>query len=207
METQKTKKRRVRNSLSQKEILDVAEAILVEEGIHNLSMRKITNRLGCSVASPYAYFSSIEEIAKGLLQRGEETLKKMIRDFQDQAPKDSFSQLGAVARAYWAFARQHREFHKLMFQVGEGILHRKLFSVISPSYRIFLSTLKKGIESGEFKFQRKDYPSLARTMWAWIYGLIVLDLTGILHLNQEKNDPLEEGISLFNELLRQGRFS
>ncbi len=70
METQKTKRRRVRNSLSQKEILDVEEAILVEEEIQNLSMRKITNRLGCSVASPYAYFSSIEEIAKGLLQRG-----------------------------------------------------------------------------------------------------------------------------------------
>lgn len=208
METQEIKKtRRGRNSLSQEEILEAAEKILVEEGINSLSMRRITNRLGCSVASPYAYFPSIEDIARGLVQRGEETLKKIMKEHQDKAPKDSFSQLGAVAQAYWTFARNHKELHKLMFQVGDGILHRKMLNVIPSSYRIFLATIKRGIEKGEFKFQRKDYPSLARTMWAWIYGLMVLDLTGILHLSKEQNSPLDEGISLFNELLKNGRSS
>lgn len=204
MKKQNSKKRRTRNSLSKEEILDAAESILNTEGIKNLSMRKIAIKLSCSVASPYAYFESIEDIAKGLVQRGEETLKKMIKEYQEKAPEDSFSQLEAIARAYWAFARTHRELHKIMFQIGEGIIHRKVIPVMPYSYRTFLSIIKRGIETGEFKFRRKDYPALARTMWSWMYGLIMLDLTQILHLSEEKNDPLEEGITFFQELLRQG---
>jgi AcrR family transcriptional regulator len=196
--------RRGRNSLSQGEILDAAEFLLAKDGISNLSMRKIANRLGCSVASPYAYFDSIEDIARGLVLRGEDTLKKKIKEQQSISHPDSFSQLEAVAIAYWDFAREHRELHRLMFQVGEGILHRKMLHVIPSSYRLFLTTIKEGIEKGEFKYERKDYPGLARTIWAWIYGLIVLDLTGILHVRKERNDPLKEGIHFFRQLLGAG---
>lgn len=202
--SQSKKQRRNRNSLSKEEILDAAEYILNTEGIKNLSMRKIAKKLSCSVASPYAYFESIEDIAKGLVQRGEDTLKKMISNYRERVPEDSFSQLEAVARAYWEFARSHRELHKIMFQIGEGIIHRKVIPVLPYSYRTFLSIIKKGIEQGDFKFTRKDYPALARTMWAWMYGLIMLDLTQILHFSEEKNDPLEEGIIFFSELLKQG---
>lgn len=199
------KSRRGRNTLSRDEILNAAQSILNEEGIKNLSMRRIASKLSCSVASPYAYFESIEEIAKGLVMRGEETLRKMIKDYLEKSPDESFSQLEAIARAYWAFARSHRELHKIMFQIGEGILHRKIIPVMPYSYKTFLSIIRKGIEKGDFKFTRKDYPALARTMWAWMYGLIMLDLTQVLHFKEEKNDPLEEGIDFFRELLKNGR--
>jgi AcrR family transcriptional regulator len=204
IETLNKKPRRGRNSLSQDEILDCAQSILVEEGIAGLSMRKIAARLECSVASPYAHFKSNEDIVKGLVLRGEVTLSQMIRDANRDQTK-SFDQLAATARAYWKFAQENKELHKLMFHVGQGISHRKFITVIPASYRIFLSTIKKGIETGEFKFQRREYPSLARTMWAWIYGLLVLDLTGVLSLKKTESNPLEEGILIFRELLENGR--
>lgn len=204
IEPKKPKRRRTRNSLSQEEILDCAHTILVEEGISGLSMRKIAARLGCSVASPYAHFDSNEDIVKGLVLRGEETLSGMIREANRDQIK-CFDQVAATARAYWRFAQENKELHKLMFHIGNGISHRKFLTVIPISYRMFLSIIKKGIETGEFKFQRKDYPSLARTMWAWIYGLLVLDLTGVLSLKRSDSNPLEEGILIFKELLENGR--
>ncbi|MCB1177098.1 MAG: TetR/AcrR family transcriptional regulator [Leptospiraceae bacterium] len=202
-EVTKKKIRRGRNSLSQKEILDVSRAILADEGISGLSMRKIANRLGCSVASPYAHFESIEEIVKGLVLRGEETLTGMIKNAHNE-DSSCFDQVAATARAYWTFAQENKELHKLMFHVGDGVSHRKFLTVIPVSYRNFLLTIKKGIETGEFKFQRKDYPGLARTMWAWIYGLLVLDLTGVLSIRKSDSDPLEEGIRFFKVLLENG---
>lgn len=198
------KKRRTRNSLTRKEILDAAETIVNTEGVENLSTRKIADKLGCSVASPYAHFENYEEIVKCLIIRGEDILISMLKSAMSST-NDNYKQVEAIARAYWEFAQKHKELHKLMFNTGPiGTIHRKALNVAPRSYRIFLNTLKKGFDSGEFNINRKDYPAFARTMWAWIYGLMVLDLTGVLQTKHSDNSPLDEGIALFLDLLRTG---
>ncbi|MCB1143057.1 MAG: TetR/AcrR family transcriptional regulator [Leptospiraceae bacterium] len=196
----KKKPRRSRNSLSQEEILDAAEDIVRTQGIAKLSMRNIAQKLSCSVASPYAHFDSLEEIAKGLIIRGEIILTGMLRKALREND-DTYDQLAGIARAYWQFSIENRELHKLMFHVGNELIHRKVLNVMPISYRIFLQTIKRGFQKGDFHVNRQFYPAVARTMWAWIYGLIVLELAGLL---SERRDPLEEGIAIFNELLKTG---
>jgi AcrR family transcriptional regulator len=195
--------RRMRNSLSRDEILDAAEQIVRQEGIARLSMRNIADKLSCSVASPYAHFENLEEIIKSLIMRGEVILTGMLKEAVNSS-KDSYEELGAIARAYWKFAQENKELHKLMFHSGDGLIHRKVLNVMPISYRVFLSMIKKGLKRGDFHVDRHFYPSVARTMWSWIYGLMVLDLTGVLRTGKSKSDPLEEGIAIFSELLRSG---
>ena len=197
-----SKPRRIRNSLSRLEILDAAEQIVKSEGVGRLSMRNIAEKLSCSVASPYAHFENLEEIIKSLLIRGEGILTNMLRDAVKNS-QDSYQELGGVARAYWRFAQENKELHKLMFHSGDGV-HRKVLNITPSSYRVYLSMVKRGLKKGDFHFNRQFYPSVARTMWSWIYGLIILDLTGVLKTKQSKSDPLEEGIAIFSELMRSG---
>ncbi|HNE23110.1 MAG TPA: hypothetical protein PLG78_08075 [Leptospiraceae bacterium] len=42
-------------------------------------------------------------------------------------------------------------------------------------------------------------------MWAWLYGLIVLEMTGVTTMNAD--EAIDEGFSFFQRLLEQGEKS
>ncbi|TGM10201.1 TetR/AcrR family transcriptional regulator [Leptospira barantonii] len=194
-------KRRSRNSLNRENIVQVAMEILQEEGIEGLSMRKIAEKLDCSVASPYSHFKSQEEIIQVLIAKGETELTQLLRNAQRNG-KNSFEKLAGIARAYWDFSLNNKELHKVMFNTVHGHMHRKAFPSLPTSYRVFLETIRNGCSSKEFKLPKAEYPAIARMMWAWMYGLMVLDLTNMLKRRRGgKDDPLSEGFLYFRRIL------
>lgn len=201
-EGNQTKKRRTRGSLNRKEILDASLQIIQTEGIEKLSMRRIAANLGCSVASPYAYFENQAEIIKELILIGESQLTENLKKARS-ASADVFEQLRAIAHTYWDFGVKNRELHKLMFSGGSGTIYRKAFPSLPTSYRVFLDTLRYGINSGQVCLSRQRYSDLAMTMWSWMYGLILLDMSGMMRVRANR-DPVESGIGLFTEFLRSG---
>jgi len=192
--------RRGRNSLSRSEILDASLTILKAGGIDALSMRGIATKLGCSVASPYAYFQNREEIFRELIALGERQLTADLKSAQ-AISEDVFDQLAAIAHTYWNFATENRELHKLMFNMDIGKMYRKVFMHLPTSYRVFLETIRGGIRSGAIRGSKR-YPGLARTMWAWMYGLIVLEMGNMIRARSAEQDPVQEGIEIFTNVLR-----
>lgn len=192
--------RRARGSLSRDEIVRAAFDIIKIDGVEGLSMRRIADKLGCSVASPYAHFENQEEILRILITDGEKILTQDLKRAQAGAA-DVYDQLDAIAHAYWNFASENRQLHRLMFSASSGKLYRKSFPTLPTSYRVFLETIRRGISSGAISHPRKSYPAIASTMWAWMYGLIVLDLNEMVR--QPKGaDPVKEGIQYFKRMLR-----
>ena len=194
--------RRARGSLSREEIIQAADDIMTHEGVEALSMRRVAEKLGCSVASPYAHFENQEEIMRELILQGEQKLIAVLRVAQDSS-RDVYKQLDAIAHAYWRFAREHRQLHRLMFSGAGGRLYRNSFSTMPRSYRIFLETVRGGVVSGEIPYPRESYPSIARTMWAWMYGIIVLDLNEMMKIPKD-TDPVAEGIVFFTKMMKSG---
>lgn len=194
--------RRARGSLSRDEIVKAAHDIMSIEGVEALSMRRVAEKLGCSVASPYAHFENQEEIMRELIMNGERQLTSDLRAAKNSAT-EVYAQLDAIAHAYWNFANEHRQLHRLMFSAAGGKLYRKSFPTLPTSYRVFLETIRRGISSGAIPYSRKSYPSIARTMWAWMYGLIVLELNDMVR-HPQGADPVEEGIGFFTKMLKSG---
>ena len=197
------KSRRVRGSLSREEILDAALDILHREGLDKLSMRHIASKLGCSVASPYAYFKSQEEIVRTLIIRGEEELTGRLRKARTSS-SDVFEQLTAIALTYWDFATENRELHRVMFGSNMGgATYRRVFPSLPTSYRVYLETLRYASQSRAIPHRRDQYRAIARTMWAWMFGVITLEMTDMVHAGPGEH-PIEEGIRIFTALLRSG---
>ena len=194
--------RRARGSLSRDEIVRAAHDIMSIEGVEALSMRRVAEKLGCSVASPYAHFENQEEIMRELIMNGEKILTNDLKAAQLSA-SDVFAQLDAIAHAYWNFANEHRQLHRLMFSAAGGKLYRKSFPTLPTSYRVFLETIRRGISSGAIPYSRKSYPSIARTRWAWMSGLIVLELNDMVR-HPKGADPVKEGITFFTKMLKSG---
>lgn len=192
-------RRRTRNSLNKESIVQAALDILNEEGIDGLSMRRIAEKLDCSVASPYSHFKSQQDIIKIIISQGEAQLTETLRASRLNG-KNSYEKLTLIARAYYDFSGNNQELHKVMFNTVHGHMHRKAFPKLPTSYRVFLETIRAGVRSGEFKIKEEDYPSLARTMYSWMYGIIVLDMTGMLK-KRGIGDPLDEGFLFFRKIL------
>ncbi|MBP9164219.1 MAG: TetR/AcrR family transcriptional regulator [Leptospiraceae bacterium] len=195
----KKRTRRVRNSLNRAEILSAALKIIQTDGVESLSMRSIAKHLNCSVASPYAHFKNQEEIIQALLYSGEQKLTADL-NIARASTENPFGQITAIAHTYWQFSVENQGLHKLMFSAGGG-LHKKLFAAPS-SYRVFLKTVRDGLKKESSEMPRPRYNSIARTMWAWMYGLLVLQMTEILNREKLKQDPIEEGMLVFKTLFR-----
>lgn len=192
--------RRKRGSLTREEIVQTSMNIVINEGLENLTMRHIAKKLKCSVASPYAHFQNQEEIASELVKLGEKKLTSDLR-FARAKSEDVFEQLSLLAHTYWDFSTENRELHKLMMNMG-GNFYKRTFITQPTSYRLFLNTIYRGMRSGAIKYPKDKYSSIARTMWSWLYGLIVLEMSGVL-IMKDGRDFIEEGIDLFIKVLKQ----
>ncbi|WP_157210343.1 hypothetical protein [Turneriella parva] len=45
---------------------------------------------------------------------------------------------------------------------------------------------------------------IARTLWAWMYGLLNLEYEGLVQITPE-DDPVQKGMDLFYEMLTKAR--
>ena len=144
------KQRRTRGSLNRDEILEAALELVEEKGIQNLSMRRIADKLQCSVASPYTHFKSQREIIQALILRGERQLAAELRKARASS-NDVFEQLEIIAHTYYRFAKTNVELHKLLFTLEAQDIQKELFPILPTSYRIFLETIRSGVIQGKIR--------------------------------------------------------
>ncbi|MDX1958606.1 MAG: TetR/AcrR family transcriptional regulator [Leptospiraceae bacterium] len=192
--------RRKRNTLSKEEILNTSLDIIKTYGLSGLHMRTIAEKLSSSVGSIYNYFDNQEEIVKELLFRGENKLTNdILNGLKNQ--NSPITKLKSIGWAYWNFSIENRDLHRLMFNIGGG-MHKKLFSY-PKSYKIFLKTVYQYLNSKNNKnIPRNKFNSFARTIWAWMYGILVLKMTGFLDQKTSNNfTPVEDGIELFQKMV------
>src|SRR6516162_7976638 len=68
------------------EILDIAEAIMTEEGVNGLSLAEVARRLGVQPPSLYKYFDSLMDVYDALFRRGQIAHLEVLRAAKAQAP-------------------------------------------------------------------------------------------------------------------------
>jgi AcrR family transcriptional regulator len=91
----KERQEREREAVS-RSILDAARDLFVAEGYHNVSIRKIAERIEYSPAAIYGYFPSKDDIFFALAEEGFRTLLAM-----PAAKVDEADDLKAIRNAFW----------------------------------------------------------------------------------------------------------
>ncbi|MBX7057913.1 MAG: TetR/AcrR family transcriptional regulator [Leptospirales bacterium] len=191
-----------RGSLSREAILSAAQAIVRESGAERLSMRAIAERLECSVASPYLYFSNQEEIIGELLRAAEREMANMM-EAASAAQSDPLERLAAIARTYWEFARGNSRLHALMIE-NRGRTYKMYMPTMPRSYRIYLRAFRDAVRAHQIPLYRMPAVSVARILWNWIYGTIVVENTSLVDSVGE-DDPVRSGLFFFGALFRDRR--
>ncbi len=165
-------------------ILDVALALIIEEGFNNLSMRKIAARLGITAANIYNYYSSKDEINLMIRIRGFETLHASLR--KESCRKISLRErVGALVRAYVDFGITFPGYYDLMFN-----LH-------TPKYIDYVGTPLEELAAFEKATAMKNFHLVAGVMRE-LPGAMGIDEPFIRDINIQLWADLHGIISLYN---------
>ncbi len=96
------------------EILDIAEAVMTEEGVNGLTLSEVARRLGVQPPSIYKYFPSLMAVYDALFQRGQQAhLEVMQAAMADAQPGLDALTKGLEASGRWALA--NRALAQLLF--------------------------------------------------------------------------------------------
>jgi AcrR family transcriptional regulator len=96
------------------EILEIAEAIMTEEGVNGLSLAEIARRLGVQPPSLYKYFPSLMAVYDALFKRGQVANLAVIRAAMEEA-EPGLPAIVAGLDAACAWSMDHRGLAQLMW--------------------------------------------------------------------------------------------
>jgi len=96
------------------EILDIAEAVMTEEGVNGLSLSEVARRLGVQPPSIYKYFPSLMAVYDALFSRGQHANLDVMRGaMRDARPGLDALTKGLEASGRWSLA--NRALAQLLF--------------------------------------------------------------------------------------------
>ena len=164
-------------------LLAAARAAAADHGWHAVTVRRVAERAGCSPALVYEYFASKDALLLELVRDGFRLLRAQVEAARDATPDgtrdgtpDAAAALGAIGRAYWAFARDHADLYQVMYGFG-GTRFRAdetwaEGAAVGAALAPVVSALS-GPGTAPDEVERRVY-----TLWATVHGLVALVLAG-----------------------------
>jgi AcrR family transcriptional regulator len=159
-------------------IISAARQILEREGPDGLTMRRLGDAVGIRAPSLYKHFPDKAAVEIALINDGFEEIAERF----EAALASSEDSLLELAIAYRAFARSHPHLYRLM---TAGPLPRE--------------RLRPGVEARAAApiVQAVGDANLARVVWAFAHGMVILELNGRFPADANLEAAWEAGLAAF----------
>lgn len=160
------------------DILRAAREIIAEKGAGALAIREIAGRIGYSAAALYEYFDGKGAIAEALFIEGFRTLAEML-ERDEQTEPDPVARVRTMARTYRQFALTHPQEYSLMFgrPIPEFRPSSDDLDVATTAFAPLQHAFEQGIAAGVIR--PMEARAGATAAWAFIHGLVSLELAGM----------------------------
>jgi AcrR family transcriptional regulator len=155
-----------------KQILEVGRKMLLDEGIHHISMRKIASEIDVSATSIYLHFRNKNHLLYILIEESIDELNRLIHEIV-VSNKPPIDKLEAIARTYVAFGLDRPQEYEVIFMLRLDEMPRypkKKFRKAREGYEMLADVIREGVEKGDMK---EDNPlKAAYTIWAQLHGIV-----------------------------------
>lgn len=146
---------------TKEQLIDVAFDIANEEGFQNITIRKIADRLKCSIAPIYVNFKDVEELKNEVISK---TIRITEELLAEQNSGEPFLDIGIASVL---FAKKY----PLLFDEF-GIRHNEQFMKLKGNDNLTLNQMKKAPELQDFT--KEEIEDLLLKMQAFQAGLSIL---------------------------------
>lgn len=180
-------------------ILDAARDLFVAEGYHNVSIRKIAERIEYSPAAIYSYFPSKDDIFFALAEEGFRLLFK--RDSVDIGEGDPLEAIRFAMLRVYEFSKSHPEHFALMFldrTVPQISKNWERFEFVREGKAKLGAALLRAINDGHFPADTNPHAAF-RILISAIVGAAVARLCGRMAPDEDSDglarDTLEAALT------------
>ncbi|WP_146904865.1 TetR/AcrR family transcriptional regulator [Adhaeribacter aerolatus] len=156
------------------QILRAAWALVQEEGWQSLSIRKIADAIEYSVPVIYSHFENKDAILQEFTQVGFRELNSALQlaGTQQENPAE---QLMAMAKAYWHFAFQNKEYYQLMYGLGMPTCEKVRQVPELGKYTDLLQGAVKNLIANSKNTQTDPFLKF-HTFWSLLHGLVSINM-------------------------------
>lgn len=173
-----------RGANAREEILDAAEAVVIESGAGHLTLSAVAAKAGVSKGGLLYHFPSKEDLLKGMLERLIERFDQARNEKARGLKKEAGAQIKATILTYAEGDGQKEKIGSALLAAGA---HAP--KLLQPARADFRRRLEEFMRSG-LNFQR------AAVLFFAFYGLVFSDLLSLSPLKPEERH------ALIRELLR-----
>jgi AcrR family transcriptional regulator len=155
-------------------ILDTAWQMVVTEGWHSFSIRKIADAIEYSVPVIYSHFENKDAILLEFNRKGFELLTAALEQAK-AGQTEPASQIRAMGRAYWKFAFENKEYYQLMFGLGIPTCEVAVrIPALGKFAEVIIGSIVAMVPAGE---QPAFDPWLKyQSFWSMLHGLVSINM-------------------------------
>ncbi|WJG08187.1 TetR/AcrR family transcriptional regulator [Aliiglaciecola sp. LCG003] len=182
-------------------LLDAATAMLGEDGVDGLSLRKLADRVGVSRTAPYHHFKDKNQLLCAIAEQGFihwQREAKEIFEQPDLSPKQKYRQF---VHGYIHYAADNPELYDLMF--GRTIWKQNsatesLKAVAFPSFQHQVTMTQTWQQQGIMSAEA-DTLRLAQVTWGTLHGIARLLIDGIYADASHIDEMCDTAVELFSK--------
>lgn len=165
-----------KESITKVDIMNAAFAILKEEGIEQVTARKLAARANCSTQPIFRVYKNMEELIEELFAMACEFFRDYYQKFQRQTVTP-FVHLGFI---YIKFAEEHKKMFQFIF-LSEERFGRSMYDLVNGSDGYVSREIQTAASQG-----CQNASGLFMKMWIFIHGAACMTLTGDYDLSDDE---------------------
>lgn len=165
-------------------LFNTAFEMLREEGIENITARKLANRAGCSTQPIFRLYSNMEELWEELYERAVDYFEQYYSDAKlyDTVP---FVNLGIT---YIQFATEEQHLFQMLFLTNNRY-GKSFYEILNGNIGIVEKEVTKAKEEG-----CKNPEEVFDKMWIFIHGSACMSFAGNYNKNPEETMQLLKNV-------------
>lgn len=158
-------------------ILDTAWDLVVTEGWHSFSIRKIADAIEYSVPVIYSHFENKDAILLEFNRKGFSLLAEALAAAK-AGQSDPAEQIRVMGRAYWNFAFANKEYYQLMFGLG---IPKCETAVKIPAMGEFNRVITESIVAMVPQGQKPAFDPFLKyqSFWSMLHGLVSINMSSL----------------------------
>ncbi len=192
----------MRQPLTREAIAQAARDILVAEGLHAVSLRRVAAMLGVTAPALYAHVADKRDLLQGIVER---EIDVLIERFRAVGGSNSIERLEGMSLSYIDYGMQNPDLFRAMFlfrpeltsegRAGEPALGCKVHDA-------FADEVRAAKKSGDLEAGNADLTAL--TLWTTAHGVVTTLLTGPTMNSGVRSKLAESAVKTMLTGLRHG---
>lgn len=165
-----------KETISRDVIMQAAFSILQEEGIGQVTARKLAARANCSTQPIFRAYRNMEEVSEELFGKACEFFQEYYRRF----PGKTATPFVNLGQAYIRFAGEHKKVFAFLFLSPERF-GRSMYDIVNGRDGCVSREIQKAHSRG-----CRDTGTLFTKIWIFIHGAACMCFTGDYDLSEDE---------------------